>query len=215
MLRLVKADLRFNAVRLMWAFAAITFGMFVRFYPGHFGSSVSIGFQFGLLMPVVVFIAGPYYKSDLLYRTMPINFLELISAKYLIVFLLLFGPIVEGIVFDLLGLLFTDHGSWVFQIDRGYTLGDYLIAGAAASCVAFSAILPVILRWGSLMRVIAMWVLLFVYVGVARTYFLTLSAVGSAFFGTFGWVLIVVLALLTIGVLSFRISLWLVRHKEY
>ncbi len=214
-LRLVKTELRVNAVRLIWAFAGITFWQFAMFYPGHFGNCLSIGFQFGLLMPLVVFISGPYYKSDLLYRTMPISFLELISTKYLVVSLLFFGPVMQGLVLDLLGLLFARHESWVFQIDSGYTVSDYLIAGATASWIAFNAILPVVLRWGTLMRIVAMWMLLLIYVGAMRTYFLKLSAVSSAYFGVIGWILIVVLALLAIGLLSFRLSLWLVRHKEY
>jgi hypothetical protein len=73
----------------------------------------------------------------------------------------------------------------------------------------------VVLRWGTLMRIVAMWMLLLIYVGAMRTYFLKLSAVSSAYFGVIGWILIVVLALLAIGLLSFRLSLWLVRHKEY
>jgi hypothetical protein len=215
MLRLVQIDLRQNAVWLMPFFVLLAISEFAVSYPGRFGICFAAGFQFGFFMVLVYFVRGAYYRSDMLYLTLPINRIDFVSAKYVTAAILFFGPPIYGLVFwDLLGFFLAGQRLSSHQVDNGYALAHSMLARLAGSWIALAVILPIVLRWGSLLRITVMWILLAIVTSGNVYYFLRYSTTHAARFGMDGWILIVVLVLLTIGLLSFKLSAWLFQHKE-
>lgn len=215
MLRLVKANLRFNAAWLTGITILLVLWQFAVSHPRRFGPGFSAGFSIGFLMSLMYFIRDAYYKAEVLYRALPVDRRDLVSAKYATSAILFFGPPLYGLVFwDLLIFFVSGHHSSGFQLDVGYTVGHSLIARMVLWWLVLSAFLPIALRWGSLSRVATLWILLAIISPVYLHSVLVVSRAGSMRFSMNVWILIVIFTMLTIGLLSFELSVWLCRHKE-
>ena len=215
MLRLVKVDLRFNAAWLTGITILLVLWQFAVSHPRKFGPGFSAGFSIGFLMSLTYFIRDAYYKAEVLYRALPVGRTDVVSAKYVTSAILFFGPPLYGLVFwDLLMFIVSGHHSSDFQLDLGYTFEHSLIARMVLWWLVLSAFLPIALRWGSLLRVATLWTLLSVISPVYLHSVLVVSRAGSMRFSMNTWILIVIFSMLTIGLFSFELSVWLCRRKE-
>ena len=221
MLRLLYNDIRLNAVWFFWVFLLLnleiilTTMMFT--YPRRYGS-LSVGLSFAMSFPLVLILREEYWKGHIVNRSLPVTASRLVTARYLSVYLLglasaFYGWSYQGFI-EFVG----PHASlsyYAAQMEAGYAIEHSLIARSLGLCLTLALAFPLVLRFGSVWRIIIGYVGLRVIWGKLTDYLLGLSLHATIFLGLSRWVFFVTVFIIAIIAMSVRCSIWLYRQREF
>jgi hypothetical protein len=174
-------------------------------------------------MVLALFLREDQNKGQIIYRSLPLSHAKIVSARYISVFLIAMANIAYGVSIQLINLRL---GPWVMryggrvirdvslQMDAGYALEHSLIARAFALTVVISLAVPLIIRYGSLWRIlIGYLVLMFVWsMGVSRL--LRLSLYTGFFLGLSRWMFFAIVSMCIMLSISYKLSVWLYGRRE-
>jgi hypothetical protein len=174
-------------------------------------------------MVLALFLREDQNKGQIIYRSLPLSHAKIVSARYISVFLIAMANVAYGVSIQLINLRL---GPWVMryggrvvrdvsiQMDAGYALEHSLIARALALTVVISVAVPLIIRYGSLWRIlIGYLVLMFVWsIGVSRL--LRLSLYTGFFLGLSRWMFFAIVSMCIMLSISYKLSVWLYGRRE-
>ncbi|MGA3246335.1 MAG: ABC-2 transporter permease [Bacteroidota bacterium] len=228
MRRLIANDFRLNAVLFSWLFVIsnLYYLLLARIHMlgrGYAQGGVAVGIAFTSLMVLALFLREDQNKGQIIYRSLPLSHAKIVSARYISVFLIAMANVAYGVSIQLINLRL---GPWVMryggrvvrdvsiQMDAGYALEHSLIARALALTVVISVAVPLIIRYGSLWRIlIGYLVLMFVWsIGVSRL--LRLSLYTGFFLGLSRWMFFAIVSMCIMLSISYKLSVWLYGRRE-
>jgi len=228
MRRLVANDFKLNAVLFSWLFVIsnLYYLLLARIHMlgrGYTPGGVAVGIAFTSVMVLALFLREDQNKGQIIYRSLPLSHAKIVSARYISVFLIAMANVAYGVSIQLINLRL---GPWVMryggrvvrdvsiQMDAGYALEHSLIARALALTVVISVAVPLIIRYGSLWRIlIGYLVLMFVWsIGVSRL--LRLSLYTGFFLGLSRWMFFAIVSMCIMLSISYKLSVWLYGRRE-
>jgi len=223
MLRLMTNDLKLNAVLMFSAFLVFTV---VEVALGHLAilSSPGIGgIQLGLMsasvMVLAVFLREAQNGHQVVYRSLPISPIKVISARYLFVLLLVVANVLYGFFFqrivrseDALAPLRLFFNVPLHDLFYGFV--QNLLARALALSLTIAVVIPLIVRYGTLSRLLVGYLLLVVVWPRIVDCLLPFSDHETAYFGWLKWLLLASVFIIASMAVSVQISAWLYSKKE-
>ena len=207
MLRLVFNDIRLNAAWFLWIFiflnSSIILG-FVRYTYPHYYMSIEAGISFATLMPLVLFTREEYYKGQYICRSIPVGRVKQVLARYVSVLFLGIAPALYGWLYQVVIEQLGPHGSLAYyaqQMESGYATEHSMIARGLALSMVVAVAVPLIIRFGSPLKIIIAYVIsLFVW-GSVVDLLLKISLHLGMFLGLSRWMFFAsVLSIASLGI---------------
>lgn len=221
MLRLIENDLRMNAMWLFSIFVLLNLDLAVlaRFQILVYGlRGIQVGFAFILPMALPIFLREESYKGQVVYRSIPVSRWKLVSARYLSVCLLATASVVYGWFYQNLIERFGPSVRHLYRgyrhMDAGYLLEHSLIARILGFCIVLSIAIPLIIRYGTVWRILIGFVVLLLTRSKGIDYLLGFSLHNAFFLGLSRWTFFVVVLLLAVVSGSFWLSVWLYNQRD-
>lgn len=216
MVRIIRNNFRLHAFwfALLYAMLAVLGIVVMNEQRGAY-SGLVLGAGMGNLMVVAFLVREAYYQGYLLGRTLPVDIPTSVAATYLTVVILCFVSTASGHLFHLLFHLVSNTPIAWNQIDVGYGAVHSLIVRLVSWWILLAAGIPFIIRYGTAIRIVVWYFLAGTIHTIAINPLLMLSAAGSSAFGLNGWVFIVTMTFGVVSLLSFNLSVWLLRRKEF
>jgi hypothetical protein len=219
MLRIVASELRMNALLLFTVFVVSNL---VYLFLAHAGRLLVYGpgaMQIGILtssvMILALFLRQQQSKVEVMYRSLPLRHSTVISAMFLLVFVVLLANVAYGISLQIINV---HIGPWVperlrsyalyrlfTQTEPGYAVEHSLLARALAFTIVVSVSIPLIVRFGSMWRILLGSLLVGFLWAKAVDYLLRVSLYTSFAIGLSRWACFATLLMIA----SLGISFWL------
>jgi hypothetical protein len=229
MSRLIANDFRLNAV-LFFALFVISNLLYLllarmdvlggTYAPG----GVGVGLAMTSVMVLALFLREDQNKGQIMYRSLPLSHTKIVSARYISVFLIGTANIAYGAAVQSINARL---GPWVrgyggrivhnvsVQLDGGYALEHSLIARALAVTIVISLAVPLIIRYGSLWRILLGYLILMFVWSIGVNHLLRVSLNTTIFLGLSRWMFFAAVFTLSILSFSYRLSIWLYGRREF
>ena len=221
MARLILNDFRLNSLWLLVVFLFYNIdldllvslsGFRYRIFPGPYA-----GFFFASVMILVLLMREEYNKGQVIYRSLPLSNLKIVSARYASICLIILACMLYGYLFQHVIIRFSPQITRhvvTEQMDAGYALEHSLIARAIAVTTILAIAIPLIMRfsmfWGMLVGYLAC---LFVWPRLID-HLLEYSLHTSFFLGLSRWMFFSMVSMVVALGLSVRLSVWLYGQRD-
>ncbi|MCX6145173.1 MAG: ABC-2 transporter permease [Ignavibacteriales bacterium] len=222
MLRLIINDFKLNAVLLLWTLAIY---ILVEVALGHLAMLANYGIggiQLGLMsasvMVLAVFLREVQNAHQVVYRSLPISHVKVMSARYLFVLLLVMANVLYG--FFSQRIVGSDEalGPLAFTAvrlgDLYYGFAQNLIARALALSLTIAVVIPLIVRHGTLWRILIGYLILVIAWPRIVDCLLPFSDHETLYFGLSNWLLLAGVFIIASMAVSVQISARLYSKKE-
>jgi hypothetical protein len=166
-------------------------------------------------MILALFLRQQQSKVEVMYRSLPLRHSTVISAMFLLVFVVLLANVAYGISLQIINV---HIGPWVperlrsyalyrlfTQTEPGYAVEHSLLARALAFTIVVSVSIPLIVRFGSMWRILLGSLLVGFLWAKAVDYLLRVSLYTSFAIGLSRWACFATLLMIA----SLGISFWL------
>lgn len=221
MLRLIRNDLRLNATILLLVFillnVALIWSLSWRLYPHRF-LTLRAGFNWSIVLSLIVYLRDVYYKGQLLNRSLPIPIPIIVLSRYFSVVLLALIAIFYGWTFQAVLETLTPHLSRTYlagQMEAGYALEHSVIARVLGLSILFSVVTPLVFRYGKFWPIVVGFFAVQVVWGTFIDGLLAFSLSATIFLGSSRWMFFASLMALAFLALSVKASVWLYARKEF
>ena len=224
MLRLLYNDFRLNGVWFFWVFLllnlelGVSVGMHL-FYSQY--SSLSVGLSYAMIPPLVLFLREEYWKAQVVGRSLPVSPATSVMTRYLAVCVLGLLPSLYGLLFqriiEILGPHASQYTSLSFraqQMESGYAIEHSLIARSLGLSIALAIVMPLVIRFGSVWRILIGFVGLRIVWSKFIDFLLGYSLHTSFFLGLSRWVFFATVFVIGILAMSVRVSIWLYVKRD-
>jgi hypothetical protein len=229
MRRLIANDLKMNA-SLLFAVFVISNVVYLFMARLHMLRSMYTvgGVQMGLavtsVMVLALFLREELSKGQVIYRSLPLDHSKIILAKYVTVILIGLANLAYGISIEVIN---TYIGPWMHgrirywairglfaQLDTGYAMQYSVFARAIAVTIVVSISFPLMIRFGSIWRILIGYVIVMLLWSKAIDRLLHFSLYTSFSIGLSRWIFFsVALMMISLGI-SYRLSVWLYGRRE-
>jgi hypothetical protein len=222
MARLVLNDIKLNAFGFMVVF--VLFNLFLDFMSAHTllhyrqTAGAGAGLFFASIMVLYVFLREEYNKGQTIYRSLPLDHVKIVTARYLSIFLVVLACIAYGLLFQLV-ILQLSPAHYPFhptnQMDPGYAFEHSLIARGLAASLMMGIAIPLLIRFSiPIIGILAGYLAcLFVWPRLVDR-LMDYSLHTSFFLGLSRWSCFAVVLILVINAIAIRLSIWLYGQKE-
>jgi hypothetical protein len=228
MRRLVANDFRLNAVlffslfvisNLLYLLLARMHMLGATYTPG----GVGVGLAITSVMVLALFLREDQNKGQIMYRSLPLSHAKIVSARYISILLIVLANIAYGVAVQYINARL---GPWVgrfggriirdlsVQLDVGYGLEYSLIARALAVTIVISLAVPLIIRYGSLWRILLGYLVLMFVWSTGVNHLLRFSLHTGFFLGLSRWMFFAVVVMCITLSVSCRLSVWLYGRRE-
>ncbi len=158
-----------------------------------------------------------------MYRSIPLSHAKIVSARFISIFLIGLANLAYGVAVQSINARL---GPWVgrlggriirdmsFQMDSGYALEHSVIARALAVTIVISLAVPLIIRYGSLWRILLGYLILMFVWSMGVEHLLRVSLHTGFFLGMSLWTFFAVVVMGITLSISWRISVWLYGRRE-
>ncbi|HTY38503.1 MAG TPA: ABC-2 transporter permease [Bacteroidota bacterium] len=229
MLRLAANELKLNALFLFTVFVTscivYLFLARIRLFTGYGMGGIQLGVGFSSVMVLGLLLREESSKAQTIYRSLPLDQASVVSAKLFVIILLLIANVAFGYSLQVINAYV---GPWVphqfrrwsiqhlfGQIEAGYALEHSLIARAIVMTIIVSLALPLIIRFGSVSRLLICYLVIILVWGLGVNQFLRVSLYSAFFLGLSRWIFLVSVLMLIALAVSWRISVWLYGRREW
>ena len=228
MLRIVASQLKLNALTLFTLFVvsnvAYLYLARLRFL-GYGAGGLQVGIATAAVIIVALFLRHQQTNGDVIYRSLPVHHSSIVSAMFLLIFTIMIGNLAYGFSVEVINL---HIGPWMLErlrwwriqrlfkvFDVGYAVEHSMLARALAFTIVTSVAIPLIVRYGTMWRILLGYVIVTLLWARAVNYLLHFSLYTSFFLGLSRWsFLAIVLMMMSLG-LSWRLSVWLYGQREF
>lgn len=226
--RLVANDFRLNAV-LFFALFVISNFLYLFLARAHLlgktyaSGGLGVGLAVTSVMVVALFLREDQNKGQIIYRSLPLSHAKIVSARYFSVLLVGIANIAYGVAVQAINARLSP---WVgrlggriirdmsFQMDSGYALEHSLIARALAVTIVVSLAIPLIIRYGSLWRILLGYLIVILVWSTGVDHLLRFSLHTSFFLGLSRWMFFATVFMCITLALSYKLSVWLYGRRE-
>jgi hypothetical protein len=222
-LRLMINDLKLNAVLMFSAFLVFTLvevalGRLAILFSYGIGG-IQLGLMSASVMVLAVFLREAQSGHQVIYRSLPISTIKLISARYFLVLLLVVVNVLFGFFFQ--RIVRSEDALMPLRLffnvplhDLFYGFVQNLIARMLALSLTIAVMIPLIVRYGTWSRLLVGYLILLVAWPRIVDGLLPFSDRETLYFGLSKWLLLAcAFTIASLGV-SIQISAWLYRKKE-
>lgn len=222
MARLILNDIRLNAFGFLVIF--VLFNLFLDFLSAHTmlhyrrTAGAGAGLFFASLMVLYVFIREELNKGQIIYRSLPLSHVKIVTARYVSIFLIALACIVYGLLFQqvILWLSPAPH-FWplTHQMDPGYAFEHSLIARGLAASLMMGVAIPLMMRFSiPITGIVAGYLAaLFIWSRLVDR-LMDYSLHMSFFLGLSRWSSFAGVLMIAINVIAFRLSIWLYGQRQ-
>ena len=229
MLRLITNELKLNALLLFTVFVvsnlAYLFMARMRVLSNVYGlGGVSLGLAVTSVMVLALFLREELSKGQVIHRSLPLSHSSIVSAKYLLILLIGVANLVYGLSIQVIN---AHVGPWVpgrfrswiihrlfDQLDPGYALDHSILARAIAVTIIVSIGVPLMIRFGSIWRILVGYLIIILLWSKAVDRLLHFSLYTSFSIGLSRWTFFAIgLMIISLGI-SYRLSVWLYGRRE-
>jgi hypothetical protein len=223
MARLILNDIRLNAFGLLVIF--VLFNLFLDFLSAHTmlhyrrTAGAGAGLFFASVMVLYVFLREELNKGQIIYRSLPLSHVKIVTARYVSISLIALACIVYGLLFQQVILRFSAaHASWwplTHQMDPGYAFEHSLIARGMAISLIMGFAIPLMMRFTiPITGIVAGYLAaLFIWSRLVD-HLMDYSLHTSFFLGLSRWSSFAVVLMIVINVIAFKLSIWLYGQKQ-
>jgi hypothetical protein len=221
MLRLIENDLRLNAIWLFSIFVIMNLDLAVlaHFHLLRYGlRGVQVGFAFILPITLPIFLREESYIGQVIYRSIPVSRWKLVLSRYLTVCLLAMACVVYGWFYQSVIDHFDPSMRRILGLyrvmDPGYLVEHSLIARTFEYSIIFAVAIPLMIRFGSVWRIVIGFIALWFFRSTVVDYLLDYSLHSAFFLGLSRWMFFAVLILIAIASISIWVSTWLYSKRD-
>lgn len=228
MLRIVASQLKLNALTLFTLFVVSNVAYLFRARLGFLGygaGALHVGIGTAAVMIVALLLRHQQIKGDMIYRSLPLRHSSVVSAMFVLVFTILITNLAYGFSVEVINLHIAPWlperiRSWRIQhlfevFDSGYAVEHSMLARALAFTIVTSVSIPLIIRYGTMWRMLLGFLIVVFAWAKAVNYLLHFSLYTSFSLGLSRWTFFaIVLMMMSLG-LSWRISVWLYGRREF
>ena len=228
MLRIVASQLKLNALLLFTVFLVenVVYLLFARrgallgFGPG----PIQVGIATASMMIVAMLVRQQQNKGDVIYRSLPLHHSTVVSAMFLLVFIIILTNLAYGFSIQFINV---HIGPWVperlrshainrlfAQFDSGYAVEHSWLARAFAFTIVTSVSIPLIIRYGTMWSILIGYMVAVLVWPKAVDYLLDYSLHTSFFLGLSRWMFFAILLMITCLAVSFGLSVRLYRARD-
>jgi hypothetical protein len=228
MRRLIANDFRLNAVlffalfvisNLLYLLLARIHALGETYAPG----GVGVGLAMTSVMVLALFLREDQNKGQIIYRSLPLSHAKIVSARYISIFLIGTANIAYGVAMQSIN---SRLGPWVrrfgsrfvqtlsVQLDGGYALEHSLIARALAVIIVISVAVPLIIRYGSLWKILLGYLVLMLVWSTGVNHLLRFSLYTGFFLGLSRWTFFAIVSMCIMLSISYKLSVWLYGRRE-
>lgn len=229
MLRIVASQLKLNALTLFTLFVMSNVAyLFIARLHGLLGygpGGIQVGMATASIMIVALFVRHQQTGGEIVYRSLPLRHSTIASAMFLLVFTIMLANLAYGFSLQLINV---HIGPWVPErfrsnaiyllfshFDSGYAVEHSMLARAIAFTLVTSVSIPLIIRYGTMWRILLGYLIVVLAWSKAVNYLLHFSLYTSFFLGLSRWMAFaIVLMMIGLG-LSWRLSVWLYARREF
>jgi hypothetical protein len=228
MLRIVASQLKLNALllftlfigsNLIYLFQARMGGLY-----GIHSGVIQVSIVTASLMLVAMFVRHQQIKGDVIFRSLPLRPSTVVLAMFVLAFTIMLTNLAYGLSVQLIN---THIGPWVperfrswsihhlfSQFDAGYAVEHSWLARAFAFTFVTSVSLPLIIRYGTMTKILVGYLIVLLTWTRVINYLLHFSLYTSFFLGLSRWMFFAILIMITILAVSFWLSLRLYRARD-
>lgn len=229
MLRIVVNQFKLNALLLFMMFVvsnvayliiARLHGMIAYNSPG----AIQVTIVTTSVMILGLFLREEQGKGQIIYRSLPLRHSTVVAAMYLLVIIVLLLNMAYGLSIQLIN---AHIGPWVpaslqyhaldrlfSQFDAGYAVEHSILARALAFTTVISVSIPLIIRYGSMWRILLGYLVVILLWDKGVDQLLRSSLNTGFFLGLSRWVAFAtVLMMIGLG-FSWRLSVWLYGRRD-
>jgi len=228
MRRLIANDFRMNAILFfaLFVISNLYYLLLARVNMLRWGYSpgiIGVGLAFSSIMVLALFLREDQNKGQIIYRSLPLSHTKIVSARYISILLIGTANIAYGLAVQYINLRL---GPWVLriggrilrnvtvQMDAGYALEHSLLARAMAVTIILSLAVPLIIRYGSLWRILLGYLVLMFVWATGVKHLLRFSLYTGFFLGLSRWAFFAVVLMGIVLSISWRFSVWLYGRRE-
>jgi hypothetical protein len=229
MIRIIRNHLKLSALLLFLIFLVsnIAYLFFARLrakvdlpFPG----AIQLAIATSSVMILALFLREEQGKAQVLYRSLPISHSKIVSAMYALVIFVFLANLSYGFSLQLINAYL---GPWIpnpqrseiihrffAQFNDGFAIEHTILSYAIALSIITSVSMPLIVRYGSIWRIL-MGFLVFMWTwSTAVDRLLRFSLNTSLFLGRSRWLFIATTMMLISLTLSWRLSVYLYGQRD-
>jgi hypothetical protein len=220
MLRLLYNDIRLNVVWFFWVFLLLNLDLSLRasmnlyFNPY---SGIKVAFSYVMVLPLVLFLREEYWKTRVVDRSLPVSASRFVITRYLSVCLLGLLPVLYGWLYQGFIEILGPHSLIPYRLqhmEAGYGLEHSLIARSLGFSIALAIAMPLVIRFGSVWKILIGFVCLRIVWSRIIDYLLGYSLHTTFFLGWSRWVFFASVFIIAILSISARLSVWLYEQRD-
>jgi hypothetical protein len=228
MLRIVANQLKLNGLLLFTVFfVSNAVYLILARWQGmlSFGKTgIEVAIATASVMILGLFLREEQGKCQVMYRSLPLRHSTIVSAMYFLVVIVMLANLAYALSLEFIN---AHIGPWMperfrhyivsrlfDQFESGYAAEHSLLVRALAITIVTSISIPLIVRYGSMWRILLGYMVVIMLWGRVVDHLLRLSLNTGFFLGLSRWIAFaIVLMMISLG-LSWRISVWLYGQRD-